>query len=111
MNLDIEIALYPWTTPDGVVRGDQTLHRGGLKQIGVSFKGTPVYVGDFSGGMPTADPHTGVITLENPPPPITKANYIIYNGNGRILMQPGFDWIKPVKDEDGPGFLYTAEPY
>jgi hypothetical protein len=107
-NIDLEIALVPFN-----MAGDpnQPLHRGGLKQIGVAFNGTPVYVGDFSGGMPTADLHTGVITLVNPAPnPPTKANYIIYKGAGRILMSPNFNWLAP-DGQDGPGFLYIAQEY
>ncbi len=109
-SISIEIAPNTFTTKTGLVTTDQRLVRGGLTQIGVSFTGKPVYTGLFSGGMATID-EDGHLTFPNPPPAVpTKANYILYNADGRIKMNPKFNVIKP-DGEDGPSFLFLAEPY
>lgn len=110
-NINVEIAANTFTTENGAVVADQRLHRGGLVPFGTSFTGQPVYIGDFSGGRPKCD-NEGHLTFENPAVgPPTKANYITYNADGRIKMNPFFDFIKPVPGEDGPSFLFLAEPY
>lgn len=110
-NIDILIAVTPFTTRNGLVTTDQTLVRGGLEPIGVAFNGRTLYKGIFSGGLATADPLTGALSFPNPPPPISRLNYILYSpGDGRILMQPAFNWEAP-DGKDGPAFLYLAYPY
>ncbi len=114
LHYDLSIAINTYTTQHGQVTTDQTLRRGGITQIGTAAPaagGGPVFAGDFSGGMPDCDPKTGQITLVNPPPnPPTKRNYIRYVGDGRMLMQPDFNWLAP-DGQDGPAYLFTAFPH
>jgi hypothetical protein len=120
-NIPIAIAESPYSKRKGALVYDiktgqslieESLRRGGLEYVGEATRGATgsVYIGIFSGGMATADPETGELTFPNPPPPVTKANYILYKpGEHCIFMQPKFDWF--VNDgEDGPGFTYNAYP-
>lgn len=53
------------------------------------------YIDDFNGGMAAFDPNTGLISTvaEGTPGP---ANYCYFDGAGRIMAKPGFDWVKGV---------------
>lgn len=107
-SIPILIAWTPYTHAAGE-DGDQTLHRGGLIQIGTANPaagGGAVYVAICSGALLEFDPATGHATPISPAPTTYgPKNYVRFDGT-RAATQPGFDWIN--LGGDSPAFLYSC---